>query len=296
MKKIIYLIPLILFLTGCNSYTELNDLGIILEIGIEHNDAYKMYANVINSIDNDFNINLKTINVTGNNISELMNNLSTNLNKKIYLSHLNLLIINDSIKTFEIKELINFFQNNPDARNDFLIVSNNNIEELLKGTNFQEINDLIKINKESSKTVYTTMFDIINNYYLNKSIFISNIEYSDNIKLNGLKKISNNKIEFINQDEVIYINYLLNNISKGEYTLECDYNKYINIEILESTTSNIKNQILITNELKIDKNDCKLNNKEIDKLYTNKLESNLNKLTNKKINIKNTIRSYYENN
>ncbi|MBQ8891897.1 MAG: hypothetical protein IJ068_03425 [Bacilli bacterium] len=298
MKKLLLLIPIILILTGCNSYVELNDLGVISEIGIEKDDKYKMYANVIKSIDDDFNIEEKTIVVEGDNILDLINNLSYSLNKKIYLSHLNLLVVDDSIKTFEVKELVDFFLNNNETRSDTLIVSTNNIKTILENSKFKEINELININnKISSNSVYTTMFDVINNYYLNKPIYISNIEYiENNIKLNGLKKIYNNKIEFISNQDTIYINYLLNNIDTFKTNIECDDNKYLYIEIQDSNTNTINNQILITNELKIIRNDCNLDNKKITTLFNNNLKNNLKKFTNKEIIIRNTIRSYYENN
>ena len=297
MKKIIYLLPIFLFLTGCNSYIELNELAIIEKIGIEHNDTYTMYVSIIDSLDKDFNINEKTIKVTGDNIPNLISNLSLSLNKKIYFSHLNLLIINDSIKTNEINELINYFLNNEESRLDFLIISSNNIKELVNNSSFEEINNLITINKKnSSLTIYTTMFDIINNYYLNKPIYLSNIEYSDFIKITGLKKIYHNKVESINIDDTLFINYMLNNVNTYKKNLLCNPNKYLYFEILSSNTNNLKNKILITNELKIIKNDCNLDKNDINKLFNDYLLNNLKKITNTEITIKNTIRSYNENN
>ena len=208
MKKLFFLIPILILITGCDSYIELNDLGVIDKIGIQYNDNYKMYASIINNIDDDFNIEEKTIEVEGNNIQELLTNLSLSMNKKIYLSHLNLLIIDDSIKTNELKDLNNFFLNNNEAHSNFLVVSSNNIQEVLNNSKLNEINDLININnKETSKSLYTTMFDVMNNYYQNKPIYLSNIEYNDTIKINGLKKIHNNKIENINNEDTIFINY-----------------------------------------------------------------------------------------
>ena len=151
-------------------------------------------------------------------------------------------------------------------------------------------------NKETSKSLYTTMFDVMNNYYQNKPIYLSNIEYNDTIKINGLKKLHNNKIENINNEDTIFINYLLNNIDAYKEHLECDFNKYLNMEILSSNTNSLNNQFLITNELKIINNDCNLNNKDINKLFNTYLQDNLKRFTNKKITIRNTIRSYNENN
>ena len=292
MKKILYLIPIIFLLTGCNTYIELNNLGIINKIGIEHINNYKLYASIL---DNTLDLKENIIIVEGKTIEELINNLSLTLNKKIYLSHLDLLIINNSIKNYEIKELINYFLNNNDTRENFLIVTTDDIENLMNNSNFQEINNLIKINRtETGVSIYTTMFDIIKNYKLNNPIYISNIKYNNQIELDGITKIYNNKISHIDNKNSIFINYLLNKIESFKLNLECNSNEYLYLDILSSNTNNINNKILITNELKVINNNCNLNKEQINNLLNDYLSNNLKKYTKKNIIIKNTIRSYYD--
>ena len=294
MKKILIIFIILLFTSGCNSYIELNNLAVINKIGIEHNDNYKLYASIIDSLDtNNLTPKEKIITVSGNTIYELIDNLSIKSNKKLYMSHLDLLIINNTIKNYEINELINYFLNNNETRENFLIIETNNIEEIITKSKFQEINNLIKINnKETSIGIYTTMYDLINNYLLNKPIYLSNINLKDNITLDGIVKIANNKITYIDNNNSIYINYLLNNINSYKTNIECNYNKYLYLNIIESNTNITSNNIYITNEIKILNNDCNLNKNKINILFNNNLINNLNKYTNKNIIIKNTIRSY----
>ncbi len=48
MKKIILLLFSILLLTGCSSYTELNDLGIVNLLGIDYKDNnFEVYVKVL---------------------------------------------------------------------------------------------------------------------------------------------------------------------------------------------------------------------------------------------------------
>ena len=296
MKKIIFIIITCLLLTGCNSYMELNSLGIINKIGIEHFDKYKLYASIITNLDENLHPEERIYIVDGENIPELINNLSLTLNKKIYLSHLDLLIINNSIKTLEIKDLINFFLDNNETRETTTIVSTDNILDLITNSEFQEINNLIDINiKETSKSLNTTIFDIAKNYYLHEDIYIQNIKYDDTISLNGITKIHNNKLELITNENSIFINYLLNNINSYKENLICNDNKYLYLEILSSNTTKINNQLIITNEIKVINDDCKLNKKKIDKLFSNYLETNLSLYTKYKIKINNTIRGLNEN-
>ena len=297
MKKIFLIILIPLFLTGCNSYIELNDLGIINKIGIEkENNNYKLYASIIKNTDEN-KIENEIYSVTAKNIPDLIENLALTLNKKIYLSHLDLLIINHSIKTNELKELITFFLNNNDTHNSFLIINTDNIQDLIANTEFKEVNNLIEINtNETSKSIKTTMFDIATNYYLNKPIYIQNIGYNNHIYLNGFTKLYNNKQEIIDNNESIFINYLLNNINSYKENLLCDNNQFIYLEILSSNTNFFNNKLIITNEIKIINDECKLNKDEINKLFSKYLKDNLSKYTNQKITINNNIRGLYENN
>jgi hypothetical protein len=294
MKKILILILLIFLLTGCNSYTELNDLGVINMIGIEKiNNSYKFYISIISKIDNETKSNIYEI--ESYNIYNIINKLSLNLNKKIYLSHLDLLIINDSIKTYELDEIISFFLNNNETREDFLVVTSENIKQVLENANFREINDLVKTSlEENSIALYTTMYDVIKSYYNKEPIYYTNIEIDSNIKINKAKIFLNNKYQDIENDKVLFLNYLLNKVNTYKYNLKCD-NENVYLDILSTNKSNIKNKIIITNEIKVIKNDCKYDKKTINKLFTNYLNNNLKEFTNKDIKIQNTIRSPYEN-
>ena len=296
MKKIIILI-IILLLTGCNSYIELNDLGIIQIIGLEKIDNnYKLTTSIIEKVDEDTNPIISIYNIEGNTIPELFNKLSLSLNKKIYLSHLDTLIINDSIKTNELENIINFFLNNNESRNDFLIITTNDISNIINNTKSENITDLVKLNeKENSQSIYTTMYDLINNYYNKKPIYLTNIKYQDKLFINGITKIEHNKHIQIDEDKSIIINYLLNNINTYKINLKCDNNKFLYLNILSSNTNYLNNKLLITNEIKVITNDCNLNKDIINKTINNYLKDNLKEFTNKKITINNTIRGIYEN-
>ena len=296
MKKIIILI-IILLLTGCNSYIELNDLGIIQIIGLEKiDDNYKLTTSIIEKVDEDTNPIISIYTIEGNTIPELFNKLSLSLNKKIYLSHLDTLIINDSIKTNELENIINFFLNNNESRNDFLIITTNDIYNVINNTKSENITDLVKLNeKENSQSIYTTMYDLINNYYNKKPIYLTNIKYQDKLFINGITKIEHNKHIQIDEDKSIIINYLLNNINTYKINFRCDNNKFLYLNILSSNTNYLNNKLLITNEIKVITNDCNLNKDKINKTINNYLKDNLKEFTNKKITINNTIRGIYEN-
>ena len=297
MKKLLILI-IIIFITGCDSYIELNDLAIINTIGLEkENNNYKLYASVVDITEKEsLDIPTTSYQVTGTSLNQIIDNLSMSLNKKIYMSHLNLLIINDSIKTKELEEIINFFLNNNETREDFLVVNSNNIKDIIEKMKFQEINDLIENNsRNASGTIKTTMYDVIKNFYDKKSIYLPSITLDSSISLDGIKEFKNNKYKEIKGEDVIYLNYLLNKIDTYKYSYTCNDNKYLYLNILSSNTSFLTKELLITNEIKVITNDCNYNKDKIENIFNTNLKTNLEKITNKKITIKNTIRGTYEN-
>lgn len=295
MKKYILLL-IIIFLTGCSSYVELNNLAIINIIGIEKtNDDYNITISLIDKTDN-LKPTMKTISIKDSNLNTAFIKLNSLLDKKIYLSHLNVLVINDSIKDKELNEVINFFLNNQESREDFLVTYSNNINDVLEKSKFQEINNLIQINyQETSEVIYTTMYDLIKNYYNNKKFYLTNIDYKDNIYIKGIISFNNNNYQELDNKEAIFINYLLNDIQTYNYTYKCDNNKYLNLKIINATSNTLKKDLIITNEINIISNDCNLKKENINDNLNKFLQENLSKYTNKKINIKNTIRGNYEN-
>ncbi|MBQ8472311.1 MAG: hypothetical protein IJ501_02280 [Bacilli bacterium] len=298
MKKLI-LLTIILLLTGCSSYIELNDLVVINSIGIEQKDnKYTFYTSIVEEVDEEtMKPKTKVLEVEGNSLNEIIDNLSNSLSKKIYISHLDLLLINDSIKSNELKEIINFFLNNNESREDFLVASSKDIKKTLEETKFKEINDLIEINQqETSQAIYTTMYDLIDNYYNNKPIYLTNLIYDEKLSINGLKVLKNNTYKEIENDKTIFINYLLNKVDTFKYSYNCRNNQYLYLNILRSNTYEFNKELIITNEIKIIRNDCNLNKDEIIKTFDIYLKDNLKKLTDKKLTIKNTIRGIYENN
>ena len=87
MKKII-LFLIIIILTGCTYYEDINNLAIIEEIAIDYDNSYKLYTKVLsNNKEKDDKIYLEEC----NKLNECFNNLNTKLTKKLYLTHLDLL-------------------------------------------------------------------------------------------------------------------------------------------------------------------------------------------------------------
>ena len=94
MKKINLVIILILiFLTGCLNYTELNDIAIINTIGINKiNNEFIININMLTPTKKDLDSN-KSFKIKSKNISEAFDKLYLQTSKDINLSHLELLVL-----------------------------------------------------------------------------------------------------------------------------------------------------------------------------------------------------------
>ena len=72
-KKIFILITILLLTTSCNSYTELNDLGITSMLGLDYqNKEFIVYTTIIADRDNQENKDkYKTYHATGKTLEDL---------------------------------------------------------------------------------------------------------------------------------------------------------------------------------------------------------------------------------
>ena len=201
MKKTFFLI-ILFFLTGCTAYNELNELAIIKSIGIEkNNDKYILYSLVIDEIDKDNIPKTEVIETEGKDIKELFQNIKKLVNKEIYLSHIDLIILNKNIKDNDLNNIINYFINHNEFRNDFLTVISDNIKDVLKNSKYDEIENIIITNKDSKEIIKISFEEIIEKFLNKEIIYVSSIDYQEKIIFNVNYKYINNKLERINNEE-----------------------------------------------------------------------------------------------
>ena len=153
-KKIITLVFILLLTTSCNAYTELSDLGITSMLGLDYqNEEFIVYTTIIADRDNQENKDkYKTYHATGKSLEEAFENIYIQNSKKIYLSHMNLLVITENIIDQQLTTMIKHFLTNSEYRNNFQIVTiKNNLEDLFN----QEITA-----EEINKKVEANLFDI----------------------------------------------------------------------------------------------------------------------------------------
>ncbi len=196
MKKIIIIILIIFITTSCTKYPELNELAIIKSIGIDKKDQYILYAEIINDVKDKEPIT-EIIKTSADDISTLFNNIKLLVNKEIYFSHIDLIVLNLNLNNNDYDNIIHYFLSHNNFRNDFLTIFSMDIEKLFNNMQYNEIEQLIKTNKESKKIINISFEEIMQKYLDKHEFTLSNIIYQDKIIFNGNYQYQNNHIKEI---------------------------------------------------------------------------------------------------
>lgn len=217
MKYIkLMLLFLVIFLsTGCVSYTELNELGIIDMILIDKDndsDNYIVTINMITPSKDEIDAK-KTYQASGENLDKCLNELYLKTTKRIAFSHLELMALSSNLDKNNYDEIINLFLNRVDSRNSFSTIIVDNGEKLFEYKS-KDINDLININGEESGIVFIKQFDEIVKDILEVNIsYIPYISIDDELNIKGYQSIyEENKL--LSKEESIGYNFITNNITQ----------------------------------------------------------------------------------
>lgn len=286
--KLIILLLVPLLVTGCVSYTELNELGIIDMILIDKiDDKYVVTINMITPKEDDLE-NKTTYKASNKNLDECLNDLYLSTTKRIYFSHLELLTLTPNIEKKDYDEIINLFLNRVDSRNTFSTIIVNNSEKLFDFKS-KDINDLININSEENTIVSIKQFDDIIKDILEINIsYVPRINLEDKITIEGYQSIYEENKQ-LSLDESIGYNFITNNINQAVFIDNDIGYKIINSNTSIKTKDNKVTLNISTNYQIVTNNSSIKNEKEIKKIYNDKIKSFINEY------IKNNNHNYFYN-
>ena len=127
MKKIIIPLILILSLSGCKNYIEINDLAILTGIVIDYKD--NMYEVTAQLIVNDKDSKIEVFKSSSSSINEAIAELSKLSNKEVFISHLKVLIVTDRIIKKDIDFKDYFLRSSKSKMNFYIYVIDNDISD-----------------------------------------------------------------------------------------------------------------------------------------------------------------------
>lgn len=183
MNKFKYLILLIilLFLSGCYNYQELNELAITTAVSIDYDkdsDNFKIITQVINPVKEQ---DAKSSNETsfinykseGKSLREAVRLVLLDSPKKLYGAQIQIVILSENVINEKLPDVIDFFIREPELRSEFkLIIARDNtalegitIQTLLDDLSSSNILDsLEKQAEEYGLTTVVTLNDLTNMY------------------------------------------------------------------------------------------------------------------------------------
>lgn len=221
MKKLLISIFCLLLITGCSNYTELNELLVVTAIGIDYkDDNYIVYLSTVDGKLDEKEIEKEyvTYKSTGKTILEAFNRFYQEVDKKIYLSHLDLLVLSNEALTSNLKDIVKTFLYDIENRSSFKVITTDDISTLFNLDDFtNKISNFSTTNAKELSAISTITFDNFSTIILEENYFIlPNIKLEDNniIYQGGILINKNKDIEKINVDLMIIYNYLTNNITR----------------------------------------------------------------------------------
>lgn len=270
------LMSFIIFFTGCWSATELNSLSIVTAVGIDKSESgYLVTIQLMNPSEvrgekTSIRVPVITYQITGKNVFEAFRRLKKQTPRKIYIGHLNVIVLGEELAKDGIDKVLDVFFRDHELRADFAIIIAKNIEaekvlniltplekipvnkihnslevsqDLWGSTYDVHIDELINNLVSEGKNLVVTGIEVIGNSKIGSSI--SNVE---NVKIPTIVTISNigvfqkdKLIGWLSENESIGYNYIMGKIKSTSVTLPCEDGN-IGIELLK-TKSKIKGKV-----------------------------------------------------
>jgi len=269
LKKIILILTILLTITGCYDYQELNDRAIVSGISIDYeNEKFIVNYEILNNQKSeDPMLKAYMAEGEGSTIVEAFQNASDSISKETYLSHLKVLIIGENAAKEKLRIIADYMLREPYIRNIFapVIAKNTTAKKILQNTTkespvvSEQIDSLIRNNKYNENISLNVDFDHFMDEYEDERIdpSLTAIELlNEKVTLAGMAILEEGKLKkILDAEDAAIFNVLDNKSSNHRLNLPCEdqndgytiinlyNNKNTDIKITENTlkiTSNLK--------------------------------------------------------
>lgn len=271
--KLILLLSIIFLSSGCYNYRELNELAIISAIGIDKTESgYKMTIQVMNTKKEGQDTNSSgqqpkfiTYTTEGKTIQQMLRNVVLESPRRLYITHMQLLIISEDLAKDGIQDILDWFARDSESRKQFyvLVSKNNKTEEILntmtslETLNSKKISDNMETDSKFLGISEKITFEELLGTYMNdkQEIVLPAIEVTGNtevgeenenierstpeakIKLVPMAVFKEDKmLGYLTKQESLAMNFIKNKIEATIIEYQCEEGKYITSEIIESKT------------------------------------------------------------
>lgn len=272
MKKIIIIALSILLLTGCANYTELNQLGIVDILAIEKVEENYVVTMHLLKTDKKSETTSQIITSHGETLNDALENLYLKTDKKIFLAHINTLLLNEEMLSIDLKPLLNYFLKSNESRSTFtpILLKNIKAADILKIIEDESLNDYLEMNRKELGFSFPLTFEEFARTYLSNTL--SNIipaikVEEDMIEIDSYGYFKDKKFKgYLTKEEAMTYNLLKNKNSPVKFQINCNNNSTtIKIQELLTTTSSKEKNISyhITGTYQVLNNTCQKNDEDI---------------------------------
>ena len=326
IKKILIVLGCLL-MTGCYDYKEINTLAILSATSIDYQDGeYIVVAQEINPQAPDKTAVIQApfflYTGSGNSLQEAYRKITTQSSKFLYSHHLQLLLISENVAKEKLSEILDFYLRNPAIRTEFnvLLYRGENPLDIITPINDVSSASILETIETNMKYLGTskeiTFNELVDNYLkIGEEIVlpvvkvnnskedgdtlnnVNSTQIKESYELDNLAVFKDNKlIGYLDKEETLGYNYIKNNIKNTVLSYECEKDKYITLEIVDSGTKIKSKKEKITIEIEvmgnINESTCSIDLEKENNL--NKLQEEMSKDFDKRINgtIADVIKEY----
>ena len=267
MKKLLLLIILILFTSGCYNYKELSNLAVVSSFGIDFEDnLFTVHAQIINVSDSNSKIEESPISVissSGNTIIEAAKNLNSLTSKILFISNIEYVLLSEEVVNNKLEEVLDYLSRDTRLSLNYMVITTSSrVKDVLETISKFDLNsstnlsNMISMSEDRIGNNYSlSIKTLLNNYLSNSTTLFPSVvlvgdksessetdslkssSFDSYIKIDNMVFFDNNKNRVsLSKEESLGYNFLNNNITNGLITVYYD-GSYSTLEVLSSKFS-----------------------------------------------------------
>lgn len=252
MKRLIaafLVLILVLPLTGCWNAREINELAFVLSIGLDKSDnGYKVTAQIAKPETYSKTTTGGTsgmekekpfwlVSSTGKTIFEAVRNMASVSSRRIFWSHIKVIILGEDLARSNIREIFDYFSRNPELRfRTWIAVAPGEAGKILEvvpimekdpSQNIEKLMEKVNLTGKSSNIMLKDFLQDYLNPYLNPvatRIILTELDSKPVVKLEGAAAFGdNNLVGWLNEQEARGFLWIKNNVNSSIRVVNCPF-------------------------------------------------------------------------
>lgn len=249
MLAILIVLVLVLPLTGCWNAREINELAFVLSIGLDKSDdGYKVTAQIAKpetysktamggTSGTEKEKPFWLVSATGKTIFEAVRNMASVSSRRIFWSHIKVIILGEDLARNNVQEIFDYFSRNPELRfRTWIAVTPGEAGKILEvvpiiekdpSQNIEKLMEHVNLTGKSSSIMLKDFLEDYLNPYLNPvaaRIVLTDLNSKTIVKADGAAAFGDNKLEgWLDEKETRGFLWINNKIDSAIRVINCPY-------------------------------------------------------------------------